>query len=180
MYISPKTAINEGWITHPNCNTYEDWIDHKFVSPNAIDFTIDKLFNIDEKKTFIISEHGKTMRGGKEMQPVKIDNMTGDVDWWTLNEHQVYDMTSDFYVDIPEGVCCELIIRSTFSRNGIYLTSGIFDSHFSGHIGCALHNRSGVSIIGKGTRIGQIKFVKSDNALKYAGGYSHDKGTDWK
>ena len=55
--ISPKVAIEKGWIKgieNPE----------KQIQPNALDFTIDNLFKIDEDKPFIISEESKTMRGG--------------------------------------------------------------------------------------------------------------------
>lgn len=167
MYINPKTAIENGWITGI---TDPD----KQIQPNAIDFTLDKLFTIDYQNTFTISEEGKQMRGGDEVIPVPSRNQ--DMDYWRLAGSTVYDGMSNIMVDLPEGVACELIIRSTLNRNGIFLTSGLYDSGFKGHIGFAIHNRSGIARIAPGTRIGQIKFVASDSAGTYAGGYNHEEG----
>jgi len=167
MYINPRTAIQQGWITGITDMK-------KQVQPNAIDFTLDKLFSINYQNVFIISEDGKQMRGGEEKVP--IPNRTDGKEFWTVHGSTVYDGMSNIMVDLPEGVACELIIRSTLNRNGIFLTSGLYDSGFKGHIGFAIHNRSGDAKIGVGTRIGQIKFVASDSAGVYAGGYNHEAG----
>jgi len=167
MFINPKVAIENGWISGIVS-------EEKQVQPNAIDFTLDRLFTINHQNTFVISEEGKQMRGGIEHNPI-IDRATGN-EFWKL-DHGVYDGMSNMFVKVPEGVAVQLIIRSTFNRNGLFLTSGLYDSGFEGHIGFALHNRSGEARIGVGTRVGQIIFVHSDNATTYAGGWNHEEGT---
>ncbi len=177
MFISPEIAIKEGWITHPRCSTYEDWDENKFLCPNAIDFTVDKVFSIASGRAFVISEAGKVMRGGAPFEPV-VDRANPDYSFWNLHPETVWDCLSDVYVKLPEGVACQLIIRSTFSRNGLFLTSGLYDSGFEGHVGFALHNPIGRTKIATGTRIGQIIFVESKNAKMYEGGYNHAVGTN--
>ena len=170
-FISPKKAIAEGWVT--------GLVDEeKQVQPNAIDFTLDKLFTINENNTFVISEEGKQMRGGGEEQPIA-DRGDDSVKWWYLDPHKVYDGMSNIYVKVPEGVAAYLIVRSTFNRNGIFITSGLYDSGFEGHIGFALHNRSGDTKIAEGTRVGQLIFVTSDSVGKYAGGWNHEEGSHY-
>ena len=107
-----------------------------------------------------------------------VDRASG-VEFWHLPADCVVDGMSNITVDLPTGVACELIIRSTFNRNGIFLTSGLYDSGYQGPIGFAVHNRSGKAKIGVGTRIGQIKFVASDSNELYAGGYNHEAATHW-
>lgn len=118
------------------------------------------------------------MRGGVELSPVKQRSLEKDPpEFWHLSSKKVYDGMSDVYVNLPEGIAAQLIIRSTFNRNGIFLTSGLYDSGFKGHIGFAIHNNSGEAKIGFGTRIGQIIFVSSDSVGSYAGGWNHEEGT---
>lgn len=177
MFINPRTAIEEGWITHPDCKIYQDWLDRKFISPNAIDFTLDRLFSIRHRNSFRISEGGKEMRGGNEVNAVT--DRKGNT-FWRLDEQSVYDGMSDMYVIVPEGVVVlPLVVRSTFNRNGIYLTSGIYDSFFAGNLGFIIHNRSGKAFIAPGTRIGQVAFALSDNARRYEGGYNTNRGQHW-
>jgi len=172
MFINPKTAIDKGWvagITDPDLQ----------VQPNAIDFTLDTLYGINES-VFFIGESGKQMRGGTAMTPSTQWNGSETSDYWRLEGGGVYDGMSDVYVDLPEGVAAMLIIRSTFNRNGLFLTSGLYDSGYKGHLGFALHNRSnGIAMIEPHTRVGQVIFVASDSAGMYAGGWNHEEGTHY-
>jgi len=163
MFISPQTAIDNNWISgiaDPDTQ----------LQPNAIDFTLDTVYTIDKESTFFLTNSDKKMRGGSKLLPDENNN-------WTLPPNTVHDGMSAMYVDIPEGVAALLIIRSTLNRNGIFLTSGLYDSGFQGHIAYALHNRSGVTMIEKGTRVGQIIFVESASVGMYVGGYNHKLGT---
>jgi deoxycytidine triphosphate deaminase len=171
MFISPTTAIEKGWVTHPQCTTLDDFKQRSFVSPNAIDFTLDRLFTIDDTKEFIISETYKQMRCG--------DEQSTNQGYWTLGANSVYDGMSDFYVTVPDGVAALVVVRSTFNRNGIFITTGLWDSGYVGAVGMAIHNRSGVALIAPHTRIGQLIFVASENAGTYLGGYNHKINTHY-
>ncbi len=165
MIINPLTAIEQGWIS----GTFND----NNIQPNAIDFTLDRLFTINHEEAFIISEETKYVRGGEEITPLEDEN--DDRVYWPIDIRTSYDGMSDMFVKLPVGVACMLIVRSTFNRNGIFITSGLYDSGFEGHIGFIIHNMSGPAKIAKGTRIGQIMFIKSDGAGTYAGGYNMEK-----
>jgi deoxycytidine triphosphate deaminase len=172
MIISPRTAIEQGWVTGIRN-------DDKQVQPNAIDFTLDHIYTINHHNIAILSEDKKLtqMRGGDELA---VSNTTPDgKSWWTLNAHEVYDGLSGITVDLPEGIACTLVIRSTFNRNGVYLTSGLYDSGYKGPIGFAIHNRSGLTSVEVGMRVGQIVFHASDKNGLYAGGWNHEAGTHW-
>lgn len=170
MLINPRTAIREGWIS--------GIVDEeKQVQPNAIDFTLDKVFVIEERNEFVISEAGKKMRGGSQLGTVP-DRRSG-LNFWHLMTRTSYDGMSNVYVHVPKNVVVELIIRSTFNRNGIFLTSGLYDSGFEGNIGFVLHNMSGSAVIGEGTRIGQVKFIEAQSADMYTGGYNTADGQHW-
>lgn len=172
MLINPKTAIQNGWIT--------GLVDEQLqVQPNAIDFTLDNIYTINHNNICTISEQKseRQMRGG---DPLAVSSMTEDGrEWYTLSAHESYDCLSNVYVDLPEGVACKLIIRSTFNRNGFFLTSGLYDSGYQGHIGFVLHNRSGLAHIQRHVRVGQIEFYASDSAGRYSGGWNHGQNTHW-
>ncbi len=176
MFISPKVAIERGWVTHPECKTIVDFENKKFISPNAIDFTLDRLFSIDSYSTFVISESTKQMRKTSEMFPSHDD--TGQLFWTLYNA--VYDGVSNFHVNIPEGIAALLVVRSTFNRNGIFITSGLYDQGYIGSCGMAIHNRGGIALIASGTRIGQLIFVESGSSGQmYLGQYNTDSGKHW-
>lgn len=173
MFISPKQAIEEGWIKGiKNPDTQ--------IQPNAIDFTIDRVFSISPER-FIISTNKETqkelkqMRGGVELHPVA-DRRTG-VEFFHLFANMPHDILSDVYVNVPPGICAMLATRSTFVRNGLFVVSGLYDSGFHGHLGCVLHNASGEALVERGTRVGQVIFVKSESVHLYAGSYNHRENT---
>lgn len=167
MFISPVVAIDNGWIKGDfNADS---------IQPNAIDFTIDHLYSIDDTKTFTIDTENKSMRGGQKLEAQNDPRVNKN--YWNLAPKQSYDGMSEFYVKVPENVACMTIIRSTLNRNGLFITSGLYDSGYEGHIGFAIHNNSGVAMIEPGTRVGQLIFVQSDSAGTYAGGYNHTAGT---
>ena len=169
MFINPKTAIEKGWIKFPDWMTPEQ--QQKCIQPNALDITADKIFLLDSFSEAMISEDGKVSRKIKPLDPVN--------GFWLLDHQQVFDVMSDFYVEIPEGVAAELTIRSTLNRAGLALNSGIWDSGFKGNIGAIIHNRSGQCKLAPHTRMCQIKFIASDSNSLYSGGYNTDKGQHW-
>lgn len=176
MFINPRVAIEKGWITGIKNEIVQ-------VQPNAIDFTLDHLYEINPTNEFIIcvdpsnpNKELKQMRGNSnEIQPY-IDRRT-NVGLYRIDVDRTYDATSDIYVNLPNGVAALTIIRSTFNRNGMFLTSGLYDSGYSGHVGFVIHNRLGVAKVEQGIRVGQIIFIEASSAGLYAGDYNHAVGT---
>lgn len=165
------------------------------LQTNAIDFTLDSLFNIDNQISYISNdkthvEHQKqyaaplldadTIRKNY-LLPIyrEVTDDTARVSGWLLQPNTSYDGTSNVYVEVPEGMAAFLIVRSTLNRNALRLTSGLYDSGFKGHIGFVLHNGVGETFIEQGTYVGQICFIESNNAELYTGGYNTEKGQHW-
>lgn len=170
MIINPQYAIDQGWVTgiaEPK----------KQIQPNAIEFTLDSVFKINKDATFTINRDGKTHRGVTPLEPQQypVDSRM----YWYLQAESVYDATSNVCVDLPDDVAVKLIVRSTYSRNGIFLTSGLYDSGYTGPIGFAIHNKLGLARIEIGERFGQAIFETADSQGKYAGGYNHEAGSHW-
>lgn len=183
MFINPKHAIDQGWVKFPTWMTAEE--KYKCIQPNALDFTVDGLHayplptHPTQAHEFIISETFKQMRPLQRLEPWSVKNDSQDR-FWTLQGSSYYDITSDFYVDLPVGVAAYVVTRSTFVRNGLFLMTGLWDSGFKGHLGAVLHNRGYDAYVAPGTRIGQIIFVKSETSdVMYAGGYNHAVGTHY-
>ena len=168
MFINPQIAINEGWITFPP--NMAPAAQAKCIQPNALDFTIDHINTISLVDRPYIGETNKQMRTLIEMLPT--DGA------WTLAAG-LYDFMSDFYVDLPVGIAAMMITRSTFVRNGLFITSGLWDSGFRGNLGGVLHNKIGLTLVEQHVRVGQLIFVKSDAGTVYSGGYNTDPGVHW-
>jgi deoxycytidine triphosphate deaminase len=173
MIISPKAAIDQGWLS---------WTDqitdlNKYLQPNALDFDCATIALLDDRSDAMLSESGKKMRRLVQQNPISHDEY-GTV--WHLRNGCCYDFSSNFHVKLPAGVAADLIIRSTLNRSGVFLTSGLYDSGFNGGVCGMLRISGGDFYLAPNTRIGQIKFVRSeDSGQLYAGGYNHAEGTHW-
>lgn len=173
MIINPRIAIKEGWV-----KGIKD--EEKQIQPNAIDFTLDRIFQISHNDLIVYvdpetNEEVRQMRGVSEITP--IPHRSSRAEFFHLQGKTSYDCMSDVFVTLPNGVAALLVVRSTYNRNGIFLTAGVYDSLFTGNIGFALHNLSnGSAKIQKGMRIGQIMFIQADSAGGYKGGYNTQPG----
>ena len=157
MFINPKQAIEKGWIR----NVKERWI-----QPNEVDISADKLFKMNSRTLFRISENSKTHRERTEVPIIK--------DYWTLDSG-IYDFASNVYVEIPEGIVGWVVVRSSFNRNGVYLGSGLYDSGYKGPI-CGTLYVHGSTGLKYGTPVGQFILAQSDSYGTYLGGYNVAEG----
>lgn len=166
MFINPKIAIERGWVRgvkNPE----------KQIQPNALDFTLDSLKELDQLTTPVITETEKVMRPAWDVYP----NADGK---WVVERGVVYDGTSDMYVELPDGVAAVLYTRSTFARNGVFIMSGLYDTGYKGHVGFTVYSFGGSRVLVEpGTRIGQIAFIEASAAKAYAGGWNHEHGTHY-
>ena len=174
MFINPKTAIQQGWVKFPDSMSEE--LRTQCIQPNALDITADRVSRlVPTERAAHLSETSKGFHNLEVCEP--------DADGYIhIIPHGVYDIHSDFFVNIPNGAAGELVIRSTLNRAGLALNSGIWDSGYIGHLGCVLHNRTdGVFKLKLHTRVCQLKFIRSEiSDVLYSGGYNHVEGTHWK
>lgn len=141
------------------------------AQPNAIDLRLDSVFAINSD-IFVIDEQSKRHRGTTKISP--------DQDgYYTLQPGQ-YDVTMANTITIGEGEAGWLIIRSTFNRNGVFITSGLYDSGFSGVVGGVLHVNVGPIRVKTGTRIAQFLLFSAENLTTYDGDYGFDRAGNAK
>ena len=74
-----------------------------------------------------------------------------------------------------------LYLRSSYSRMGIILSSGLYDPGFKGIGGCTLHNLSLLDrFIEEHSPIAQIVLYRADQASNYNGYYNNSNSTESK
>lgn len=135
------------------------------IQPNAIDLRLDKVFMIDpDNDHFSLSEDGKKHRN-------KIELSTNIDGWFNLKQGHSYEVTFEGIVTIGPDEAGFVITRSTLNRNGVFITSGLYDSGYSGAMAGALHNLGGPTSIKKGTRVGQFLVWKAQALHAYNGSY---------
>ena len=139
------------------------------AQPNAVDLRLGKVFRI-LPRCFEISNEHKVHRGSEELLP--------DVDgYFTLTPGE-YEAIMENVIAVGENEAGWVITRSTFNRNGLFLTSGLYDSGYNGTMAAVLHVSVGSARIKKGTRIGQYLSFDAEMLHSYDGAYGF--GSDGK
>jgi deoxycytidine triphosphate deaminase len=145
------------------------------IQPNAVDLRVDKIFRMDLTKPFIIGEESgkevKQHRGSTELSP-------DEEGYWYLNPGS-YEIVMENIINVGPDEAGWVITRSTLNRNGLFITSGLYDSGYNGVMAGALHVTSAAKIK-KGTRVGQFLLFTSQALKKYDGDYGIGKAHDQK
>lgn len=140
--------------------------------PNAIDLRLDKVFKI-KQDVFEISNDHKKHRGTEfELKP--------DDKGYFFLEPGDYEVVMENIIRVGEGEAGWVITRSTFNRNGLFLTSGLYDSGYHGVMAGVLHVGVGPARVKKGTRIGQFILFEAESLKMYDGDYGVGKEHDKK
>lgn len=75
-------------------------------------------------------------------------------------------------VHVPENAAAFLFVRSSLSRKGIFISSGVYDPGYSGVSGCTIYNQGDLPVsFDAGDRIAQMLFFECDPASQYNGKY---------
>lgn len=144
------------------------------IQPNAVDLRLAKIFFINDVPFIIGEENGKEVkvhRGSVEVEPDEDDYFTLDAG--------TYEIVMENMIEVGADEAGWVITRSTLNRNGLYITSGLYDSGYKGVMAGALHV-TGLSRIKRGTRVGQFLLFKSQALKKYDGDYGIGKAHDKK
>lgn len=139
--------------------------------PNAVDLRLGKVFLINTDR-FVLSEDEKTHRGSTEIIP--------DRHGWFYLQPGSYEVVMENTISVGEGEAGWVITRSTLNRNGIFLTSGLYDSGYNGVMAGVMHVTVGPARIRQGTRIGQYLSFNAEALSKYDGSYGIGKAHDEK
>lgn len=140
------------------------------VQPNAVDLRLGKIFVISNK-IFQIDETSKSHRGSVEVQPTD--------GWYTLDPGH-YEVIMENEITVGEGEAGFVITRSTLNRNGVFLTSGLYDTGYQGVMAGVMHVSCGPMRIKQGTRIGQYLNFDAEALYDYDGDYGSNKDHDKK
>lgn len=146
------------------------WMSDTQIQPNAMDLKVDKIFKINKDKVFLIDEDMKEHRGAIEIEP-DLNN------YWHLTPG-CYEIIMEGKIKIAEDEAGWVITRSTLNRNGLFITSGLYDSGYEGVMAGALHVNVNDAIIKKGTRVGQFLLFKAESLNMYDGDYGTGKADE--
>jgi deoxycytidine triphosphate deaminase len=140
--------------------------------PNAVDLRLGKVFKIRDEIFEISNEHKKHRGTEYEVLP--------DDEGYYFLEPGHYEVVMDNIIRVGENEAGWVITRSTLNRNGLFITSGLYDSGYHGALACVLHVMVGPAKIKKGTRIGQYLSFDAESLSMYDGDYGINKQHDKK
>ena len=151
------------------------------VQPNAVDLRLSKVFAI-KTNVFELTNDTKKHRGSVEVLP--------DEEGFFNLEPGSYEVVMENEIGVGDNEAGWVITRSTLNRNGIFVTSGLYDDGYgfdvtSGNFtggamaGC-MHINVGPARIKKGTRIAQYLSFDAESLHKYDGSYGYHKEHDQK
>ena len=144
----------------------------KDVQSNAVDLRLDKVFVI-YNNDFILTDDSKTHRGSYELVP----DASGFFNLYVGNS---YEIVFENEITVGDGECGWVIPRSTLVRNGLSITTGLYDSGYKGKMVACLHVNGGNASIKKGCRIAQYLCFDAEMIHRYDGDYGIDKAHDQK
>ena len=141
------------------------------IQPNAIDLRVGKIFKINSNE-FIIDEEQKIHRGSTEINVQE--------DGYFHLEPGSYEVIMENAINVADNEAGFVITRSTLNRNGVFITSGLYDSGYYGIMAGVMHVNCGIMKIKPGTRIGQYLCFNSEALHSYDGDYGLNKEHDKK
>lgn len=158
-------------IASTKSSSFLSMVSDSQVQPNAVDIKIDKLFQINHGNEFVIDEEKKQHRGSVEIPP----DAKG---YYYIEANTSYEFLAEGEISVGPDEAGWVITRSTLNRNGIFLTSGLYDSGYHGVMAGVIHNNSGPAWIAKGTRVGQFLLYDAEALSSYEGDYGKGKADD--
>lgn len=158
-------------VANDSTETHLTEIKDADIQPNAVDIKIDRVFAINTTK-FVISEQLKEHRGAVEIMP-------DSAGWWYLNPG-TYEVYAKNVIKVGATEAGWVIPRSTLNRNGVFLTTGLYDSKYNGPMAVVMHITTGPIEIQQGTRIGQYLCFKAEAIGEYNGSYGFDSNGNLK
>lgn len=157
---------------HPlgkNTRTTVSNLNDDCIQPNAVDLEVAKMFKMKDTTPEVMILKNKTVHG--EFEDVH-ERLTNKPNHFRLEPGCFYQFETNHYVEIGEGEVGWIIGRSSLIRNGMMVTSGVYDAGFRGNVGGVIFNLGPYSTtIEVGARIGQLLLAESDSVKKYEGQY---------
>lgn len=142
-------------------------IEDKNIQPNAVDLNIDRIFQMSG--TFTLSELEKFHRHKKEIS-------ADEQGWYKLTPGS-YEILFTQNVIMSNDTAGYVITRSTLNRNGVFITSGLYDSGYGKDLdggapmAACLHVNGGNFLIQRGSRVGQFVLWDAEALFDYDGSY---------
>ena len=122
------------------------------IQPNGVDLRINKLYDVKGRVT--IPREGKTQ---SDLTARELEAKDG---YWSLTPGGLYYVDFVEAISVPAKWCATLTTRSSLVRAGVDVVSGLWDTGFTGTLGCTLRVWSPVDLEW-GAKLCQVMFWES-------------------
>jgi|SRR3954470_2763078 deoxycytidine triphosphate deaminase len=171
MVLDGRSIVEKKYIT------FEDklWDVDEQVQPNGVDLRVHRVMHV----------HGvarlPSATSRIDAENVQINEIFAKEGWFKIPTgpgNYLVDFRE--FITVPDGYCAIIIPRSSMSRTGIDIVSGLWDTGFSGRLGATIRNRNAIDIQ-YGARLAQVLFMKSAfSGHRYNGRYQGAGQSEFK
>lgn len=158
-------------------------LDVDCIQPNAVDLRLNSMYqqlynshNFGQYQVEI-TEGGVAHGMYQPLMASEIKDRQGVTRFgYILEPKQHYQFDTHHEVQVAPNEVAWLIHRSSLARNGLIVTSGLYDAGFRGIVGGIIHNNNDYSVfVERGVRIAQLLIAVAESTKQYDGQYQ-DKG----
>lgn len=139
------------------------------VLPNTVVLRLSKLFKLSAS-TFKIDEKEMSYRGTYEVKPDALG-------YYNLAEGH-YEVIMENELIVGENETGMIFTSVDLIRNGVFLTSSLYQSEYEGLVSAVMNVTCGPMRIAKGTKIGNYVSFEAEVVKKYQGEYAEGKKYD--
>ena len=138
------------------------------IQPNAVELTVGAVRKCVSGGTFVLRDNLKQHIEKEEFKPVYEE--TNDKVY--LLEEGVYEIEFEQRVQMGADEVGIVISRSSLMRNGIWMTSALYDSGYVGKMVASLQVPKGTRFeFPKGERLAQFVIFEAEALKRYTGSY---------
>lgn len=142
--------------------------------PNGIDIRLNKLYRLPDTDSAALLESIRSIPTPQPVEPWSQHKI------WGTNVFElspgVWEFETELQVEVPDNFIGIIHQRSTLSRAGVLVTSGIYDSGYKGLIAGQIHTPRQL-FLEKGVRIAQFILLPATSRGRYSGIYQNKTTT---
>ena len=131
------------------------------IQPNGVDLRVNKLYEVQGKVSIPRDGKARSELTARELEPKD--------GFWGVTPGGLYYVDFVETISVPSEWCATLITRSSLVRAGVDVVSGLWDTGFTGTLGCTLRVWSPTEIEW-GAKLCQAMFWKSQFKGHYYSG----------
>lgn len=142
--------------------------------PNGVDIRINKLYELNNRDHAALLSMIRSLPSPKPVDPIQHYI-------WGSNVYEltpgVWEFETELEVRVPDNFIGIIHQRSTLSRAGVIVTSGIYDSGYEGLIAGQIHTPRQL-YLEQGVRIAQFILLPATSRGRYSGIYQNKTTSD--